>query len=317
MPAYELFSDTEVLGRMAMERMLARLSTLRYRVGLDPVGARTEQADTATSKSAVSRRFVAATETALAELRVADLSSLDLVALMVDGVHFGERCCVVALDIDIDGVNHPASLGGGLHQERHPSYRAAGRVRERGLDVSRPILTVLDGSKALRPAVLDVFNHPVIARCQLHKLKNVQDRLPQKLRSVVAKADARGLSRPDRWAPKPSWRSLPVSWSAPTPAWLHPGRNDGAALVLRGDGRSQQAVPPVNGHLHLPHCEPLSNGMSRPKCQNQRAQLHQQHSLMRIGPPPKIYEVRDILPISPTPNRGRSPNSAKPTTSPT
>jgi hypothetical protein len=36
-PAYELFSQTEVLGRMAMERMLAGLSTRRYRVGLEPV----------------------------------------------------------------------------------------------------------------------------------------------------------------------------------------------------------------------------------------------------------------------------------------
>src|SRR5437763_16022505 len=102
-PAYELFSDTEVLGRMALERMLAGLSTRRYRVGLEPVGARTEQAATATSKSAVSRRFVATTETALAQLLAADLSSLDVVALMVDGVHFGEHCCVVALGIDIDG----------------------------------------------------------------------------------------------------------------------------------------------------------------------------------------------------------------------
>jgi hypothetical protein len=68
------------------------------------------------------------------------------------------------LNIDIDGVKHPASLGEGLHQERHPSYQAAGRVRERGLDVSRPILTVLDGSKALRRAVLDVFVHPVVAQ---------------------------------------------------------------------------------------------------------------------------------------------------------
>jgi hypothetical protein len=109
-PAYELFSDTEVLGRMAMERMLAGLSTRRYRVGLEPVGARTERTATATSKSAVSRRFVAATETALAELLAADLSSLDLVALMVDGVHFGEHCCVVALGIDIDGIKHPLAL---------------------------------------------------------------------------------------------------------------------------------------------------------------------------------------------------------------
>ncbi len=36
-PSYELFSRTEVLGRMAMERMLAGLSTRRYPVGLEPV----------------------------------------------------------------------------------------------------------------------------------------------------------------------------------------------------------------------------------------------------------------------------------------
>ena len=89
--AYELFSDTEILGRMALERMLAGVSTRRCPVALEPVGARTEQAATSTSRSAVSRRFVAATETALAELLAADLSCLGLVALMVDGVHFGEH----------------------------------------------------------------------------------------------------------------------------------------------------------------------------------------------------------------------------------
>ena len=62
MPSYELFSGTAVLGRMAMERMLAGLSTRRYPVGLEPIGQRTEQAATSTSRSAVSRRFVAATE---------------------------------------------------------------------------------------------------------------------------------------------------------------------------------------------------------------------------------------------------------------
>ena len=60
-------------------------------------------------------------------------------------------------------------------------------LRERGLDVTRPILVVIDGAKALRRGVLDVFDHPVIARCQLHKIRNVHDRLPKKLRSVVAK----------------------------------------------------------------------------------------------------------------------------------
>jgi len=51
--------------------------------------------------------------------------------------------------------------------------------------VTRPILAVLDGSKALRRAVLDVFDQPVIARCQLHKIRNVTDKLPQRMRSTV------------------------------------------------------------------------------------------------------------------------------------
>ncbi len=44
---------------------------------------------------------------------------------------------------------------------------------------------MLDGSKALRRAVLDVFDRPVIGRCQLHKIRNVADHLPDKLRSTV------------------------------------------------------------------------------------------------------------------------------------
>jgi putative transposase len=186
-PSYELFSGTELLGRMAMEKMLAGLSTRHYPVGLEPIGQRVEQRATSTSKSAVSRRFVAATETALAELLAADLSSLDLVALMIDGVHFGEHTCVVALGIGIDGVKHPLSLVEGSTENATLVTDLLVGLRERGLDVTRPILVVIDGSKALRRGVLDVFDHPVIARCQLHKLRNVHDRLPKKLRSVVAK----------------------------------------------------------------------------------------------------------------------------------
>ena len=73
-PSYELFSSTEVLGKMAMEKMLAGLSTRRYPVGLEPVGGQLTETSSATSRSAVSRKFVAMTETALAELLSQDLS---------------------------------------------------------------------------------------------------------------------------------------------------------------------------------------------------------------------------------------------------
>ena len=184
--AYELFSSTELLGRLAMEKMLAGLSTRRYApAGLEPVGEQVAESASSTSKSAVSRRFVAQTETALAQLLRADLSGLDLVAFMVDGVHFAESCCVVALGITLDGTKVPLALVEGSTENATLVIELLVDLRERGLDVTRPVLAVLDGSKALRRAVLDVFDAPVIARCQLHKLRNVWDKLPQRLRPTV------------------------------------------------------------------------------------------------------------------------------------
>ncbi len=170
-PSYQLFTSTEILGKMAMEKMLAGLSSRRCPVGLEPVGPSVTETSTATSKSAVSRRFVAMTETALAELLSQDLSGLDLVALMIDGVHFAESCCVVALGIDIDGVKHPLALLEGSTENATLVTELLVGLRERGLDVTRPMLIGLDGSKALRKAVLDVLDHPVIQRCQLHKVQ--------------------------------------------------------------------------------------------------------------------------------------------------
>ena len=186
-PSYELFTSTEVLGKMAMEKMLAGLSTRRYPVGLEPVGELVAEKSSATSKSAVSRRFVAMTETALAELLAADLSGLDLVALMIDGVHFAETCCIVALGIDIEGNKHPLALVEGSTENATLVTDLLVGLRGRGLDVTRPMLVGIDGSKALRKAVVDVLDHPVIQRCQLHKVRNVKDHLPQRLRSSVGR----------------------------------------------------------------------------------------------------------------------------------
>jgi putative transposase len=187
LPSYDLFSSTEILGQMALEKMLAGLSSRRYERGLEPAGAAVQEAATATSKSAVSRRFVAATETALAELMSGDLSGLDLVAFMVDGVHFGEHTCAVALGIGIDGTKYPLAVEEGSTENATLVTGLITGLRDRGLDVTRPVLAVLDGSKALARAVKDVFDKPVIHRCQQHKIRNVIDKLPDKLRSVTEK----------------------------------------------------------------------------------------------------------------------------------
>src|SRR5438094_9572733 len=114
----------------------------------------------------------------------ADLSGLDLVAVMVDGVGFAEHLCVVALGVGIDGTKHPLALVEGSTENATLVRDLLVGLRERRLDVSRPILAVLDGSKALSRAMREVFDKPVSQRCQEYKIRNVRRRVPERLRSL-------------------------------------------------------------------------------------------------------------------------------------
>ena len=215
-PAYDLFSSTELLGEMALAKMMAKLSTRRYRAGLEPVGTNVEATARSTSKSAVSRRFVGATEAALGELLGSDLSALDLVALMVDGVHFAEHLVVVAMGIGIDGTKHPLGLAEGSTENATLVTDLLVGLRERGLDVTRPLLVVIDGAKALSSAVRAVFDHPVIARCQLHKIRNVTSKLPEALGQTVAKK-MRGAYHMEALAAQAELEELARQLSKPHP----------------------------------------------------------------------------------------------------
>jgi putative transposase len=196
-PTYQAFAATELLDQLAVERMLAKLSCRRYPAGLEPVGTQVVQASSGTSKSAVSRRFVARTKHALADLLAQDLTGMDLVALMVDGIRVADHTCVVALGITLDGTKVPLALAEGATENATVVTEVLTGLRDRGLDVTRPILVVIDGAKALRRAVTEVFDHPVIQRCQLHKLRNVTDRLPKALAATVAKRMRRAYHLPD------------------------------------------------------------------------------------------------------------------------
>jgi transposase-like protein len=78
---------------------------------LEPVPATVRSRGT--SKSAVSRRFVAQTAAQLAAWQTAPLDTLDLVGLLIDGVHIGEPCLLVALGIAADGQKHALGLWDG------------------------------------------------------------------------------------------------------------------------------------------------------------------------------------------------------------
>jgi transposase-like protein len=140
---------------------------------------------------------VTATEHALAELLAADLTGLDLVALLVDGIRVAEHCCVVVLGITIAGTKVPLALAEGATENTSVVTEVLVGLRDRGLEGTRPLLVVLDGAKGLRRAVTEVFDHPVVQRCQLDKLRKVTDRLPDALASTVAKRMRAASHNPD------------------------------------------------------------------------------------------------------------------------
>ncbi len=251
LPTYQVASSTELLGRQAMARMLAKLSTRRYQIGLEPMGETISAKTRSVSKSAVSRRFVAATESALAELMAVDLSGLDLVAIMVDGVHFAQHLCVVALGIDIEGTKHPLALVQGDTENATVVKRLLVGLRERGLDVTKPTLFVLDGAKALSTAVNAVFDHPVIARCEEHKVRMSVVICPRAWPPSSSAACAPPIATPTRSRAKATSKPSPASSTARIPArplryakdWPRPSPSAASVSQRRWPARCARPTP--------------------------------------------------------------------------
>ena len=131
-PAYEVFSDTEVLGRMTLDRMLAGLSTRRYGVGLEPVGARTAQAAT----SHIEVRGVAAVRRRRPRPRWPSCSPRTCLA--GSGGADGRRGALRRAHLRGRPRDRhrrgqaPVVAGGGLDRERHPGHRADRRAARTG-----------------------------------------------------------------------------------------------------------------------------------------------------------------------------------------
>jgi putative transposase len=168
--AYAAFSNDDLLSQVVMERMLAGVATRRHARVNEPVGDDLDAQATSTSRSSVSRRFKAATDAQLDELMSRDLSELDLAALMLDGVHFADSCCVVALAIGADGTKVPVGLWLGDTENKTVVTALLADLVARGLNTDGGLLVVIDGAKALATAVRKVFGDTAfIQRCTLHR----------------------------------------------------------------------------------------------------------------------------------------------------
>jgi len=182
---YEHFADRDPLARVVLERMLAGVSTRRYRRTQEPVGEQVKARARSTSKSSVSRTFVERTREALGELMARQLSDLRLAVMMLDGLELKGRMMIVALGITTEGVKIPLGLWEGSTENATVATALLSDLVERGLDPEQGMLFVLDGSKALRKAVRSVFGEVPVQRCLWHKERNVMGHLPERDRPQV------------------------------------------------------------------------------------------------------------------------------------
>jgi putative transposase len=184
--SYEYFADRDPLTRAVMDRMLAGVSTREFaRVG-EPVGSEVEQASSSTAKTTVSDMFIQRTRTALGELMSRRLDDVRLAVMMLDGLEIADRTHVVALGITTDGVKIPLGLWEGSTENATLARALLSDLVDRGLDPEQAILFVIDGGKALRRAIKDVFGeHALVHRCHRHKERNVSDLLPERDRDTV------------------------------------------------------------------------------------------------------------------------------------
>jgi putative transposase len=178
--AYEYFADRDPLTRAVMDRMLAGISTRRFADVGEPVGSAVEASSSSTSKTSVSEMFIERTRTALGDLMSRRLDDVRLAVMMLDGLEIADRTHVVALGISTDGVKIPLGLWEGSTENATLARALLVDLVDRGLDPEQAILFVIDGGKALRKAIKDVFGeHALVYRCHRHKERNVTDLLPR------------------------------------------------------------------------------------------------------------------------------------------
>ena len=179
------------LEQWAMNLMLINVSTRKFgRAVRLPEAGVPAQAGAGLSKSAVSRRFKALTEARLAEWMASDLSQLDLLVIQIDGLHLDDDLLMIgAVGVDAEGGKHPLGVVEGATENAATVQALLDNLIERGLDPAVCRLFIVDGAKALTKAIRRTFGADVpIQRCQVHKARNITDRVPPKLHAAVRRA---------------------------------------------------------------------------------------------------------------------------------
>lgn len=220
---YERLKQDQALGSR-MHRILVAGVSMRNYAGVLP-----EMAGTAgVSKSAVSRRFIEQAEAALVRMMERDFKDLDILAVYIDGIQIAGHHIVAALGLDAQGDKHVLGLVCGSTENAAVVKDLLHSLVKRGITQDKKRLFVLDGSKALRAAIIEVYGEAaLVQRCRTHKIRNVLERIgDERVRTQTA-----AVMRAAYQAPQAKEGMAKLKTHA---GWLKAEHSDAAASLLEG-----------------------------------------------------------------------------------
>lgn len=174
--------DQDIFDEEIKDRMVLGVSSRNY----EPV-MKSWSNKLSISKSTVSRAFIKSSRKDLEKINTQDLSEYEFISLMIDGVEIAERSLIVVLGITHDCQKIPLGIRQGDTENSVVIKDLLTSIRDRNFKMHTDrILAVTDGAKAIKKALKDIFaDRVIVQRCWLHKLRNLQKYIPEKLHNQL------------------------------------------------------------------------------------------------------------------------------------
>jgi transposase-like protein len=174
-PAYEALRANPATAEEMLGKLLRGVSTREYKDVLPSMAA-----TVGVSRSSISRQAIEGSEQQLRTLQERRWDTVTILVIYVDGQRFGEHHMIGAVGVDLEGRKHVLGIEPGATENAASVKRLFTRLRDNGLKTEQKYLFVIDGSKALRAAIHEVFGgEQPIQRCRKHKERNVLNELPE------------------------------------------------------------------------------------------------------------------------------------------
>lgn len=224
LPTLEAFQEADALSAKVAEQIVLGVSTRGYERSLDSVPG--DVTIRGTSKSSASRALIERTAEKLTEFLTRSLEKLDLIAIFIDAIEIANKSVIIALGVTTDGTKVPLGMCLGSTENATVATALLNGMIERGLHIAQRTLFVIDGGKGIRKAIGDIFGAAaIVQRCQVHKMRNVRDYLPEARHAHVMRQMRQAYASSN---PKVARKQL-----LQLASWLESNGDDSAAASLR------------------------------------------------------------------------------------